>query len=161
MASILVALAMIFSYIEVLIPFNVGIPGIKLGIANLVILVALYKLNFKYALLINVIRIMVTGLLFTGVFGAFYSLSGGILSLVAMAILKKTNWFSVVGISLAGGVFHNLGQLLMAAFLVSNIKVFIYFPVLIFSGLITGILIGIIAHFILAKLPEVPNQSNL
>ncbi|MCQ4636784.1 Gx transporter family protein [Anaerovorax odorimutans] len=153
LASMMAALALIFSYIEALIPFSIGIPGIKLGIANLVILVSLYILGFGYTLAINVIRILVAGLLFNGLFGALYSLAGGLLSLAVMYLLKKTGLFSTVGISMAGGVAHNLGQLLTAAFLVSTIKLFFYFPVLLFSGIISGILIGIITHLILKKLP--------
>lgn len=147
------ALALIFSYIEAIIPFNAGIPGIKLGIANLVILVCLYTLGFRYTLAINLIRILVAGLLFNGFFGALYSLAGGILSLLIMVLLKKTSLFSPVGISMAGGVAHNTGQLLVAALIVSNMKLFIYFPVLLFSGLISGIFIGILTYLILKKLP--------
>lgn len=147
------ALALIFSYIEAIIPFNAGIPGIKLGIANLVILVCLYTLGFRYTLAINLVRILVAGLLFNGFFGALYSLAGGILSLLIMVLLKKTGLFSPVGISMAGGVAHNTGQLLVAALIVSNMKLFIYFPVLLFSGLISGIFIGILTYLILKKLP--------
>lgn len=152
LTAMLAAVAMIFSYIEAIIPFNLGVPGIKLGIANLVILVSLYLLDFKFTLLINLIRIFVSGLLFTGLFGAVYSLSGGLLSLFIMYLLKKTGLFSMVGVSMAGGVAHNLGQLSIAALLVSNMKVFVYFPVLLFSGLISGIVIGVIAFLILKKL---------
>lgn len=154
MCALLAALALIFSYIEVLIPFNPGIPGIKLGIANLVIIVALYYLGPKYALTVNLVRILIAGLLFNGMFGALYSLSGGLLSWLVMVLLQKTRLFSVTGVSMAGGVAHNLGQLLTAAFIVSNIKVFIYFPVLIFSGMICGTLIGILSYLILKKLPR-------
>lgn len=154
MCALLAALALIFSYIEVLIPFNPGIPGIKLGIANLVIIVALYYLGPKYALTVNLVRILIAGLLFNGMFGALYSLSGGLLSWLVMVLLQKTRLFSVTGVSMAGGVAHNLGQLLTAAFIVSNIKVFIYFPVLIFSGMICGTLIGVLSHLILKKLPR-------
>lgn len=154
MAALMAALALIFSYIEVLIPFNPGIPGIKLGIANLVIIIALYYLGSQYALTINLVRIFIAGLLFNGLFGALYSLAGALLSLAVMILLKKTGWFSVTGVSMAGGVAHNLGQLLIAAFLVSNIKVFVYFPVLIFSGIICGTTIGILSYLMLKKLPS-------
>lgn len=153
LSAVLSALALIFSYIEAIIPFNAGIPGIKLGIANLVILVCLYTLGFRYTLAINLVRILVAGLLFNGFFGALYSLAGGILSLLIMVLLKKTGLFSPVGISMAGGVAHNTGQLLVAALIVSNMKLFIYFPVLLFSGLISGIFIGILTYLILKKLP--------
>lgn len=148
------AMALIFSYVEVLIPFTIGIPGIKLGIANIVVIIALYYLNAKYALTINIVRVLIAGLLFNGLFGALYSLAGALVSFVVMVLLKKTNIFSVVGISMAGGVAHNLGQILVAAVLVANIKIFIYFPVLIISGVITGAIIGILAGLILRKLPK-------
>ena len=153
-AALLAALALIFSYIEVLIPFNFGIPGIKLGIANLVVIIALYYLGAHYALLINLIRIFIGGLLFSGLFGALYSLAGALLSMFVMILLKKTDLFSVTGVSIAGGVAHNLGQILVAAFLISNLKIFIYFPVLIISGVVSGAVIGILAYLILKKLPK-------
>lgn len=154
MASIFAALAMIFSYVEAILPFSVGIPGVKLGIANIVIVMALYKLDVKYALLINLIRIFIAGLLFSGVFGIIYSLAGGLLSLLVMVVVKKAKVFSVVGVSLAGGVAHNLGQLITAAAIVTNLKLFLYFPVLVFSGLFSGIIIGIVAGLALEKIEK-------
>lgn len=154
MASMFACLALIFSYVEAIIPFSVGIPGVKLGIANLVIIIALYEMSFRYAFTINVIRILIAGLLFNGLFGALYSLAGGLLSLLVMWGLKKTNWFSMVGVSMAGGVAHNMGQLLIAALIVSNLKMFLYFPILMFSGIISGIMIGIAAYIIDHKVPK-------
>lgn len=153
LTALMAALALIFSYIEVLIPFNFGVPGIKLGIANLIIIVTLYYIGPKYALAVNVMRVLVAGLLFNGLFGAAYSLAGALISFLVMLLLKKTKIFSVVGVSMAGGVAHNLGQILVAAFLVSNIKIFVYFPVLIISGVISGTLIGILSYLILKRLP--------
>lgn len=152
-SALMAALALIFSYIEVIIPFNPGIPGIKLGIANLVIIVALYYLGPKYAFTVNLVRVLIAGLLFTGFFGAAYSLAGALLSFAVMIFLKRTKLFSVVGISMAGGVAHNLGQLLVAAFLIANTKIFLYFPVLIFSGMISGAAIGVLSYLILKRLP--------
>lgn len=152
--ALLAALALIFSYIEVLFPFNIGVPGVKLGIANLVIIVTLYHMDWRYAMGVNLLRVVVAGLLFTGVFGALYSLAGAILSMLVMALLKKTDLFSVTGVSIAGGVSHNLGQILVAATLVSNLKMFVYFPVLIFSGIISGAIIGIVSYLILKRLPK-------
>ena len=153
-SAMFAALALIFSYVEAIIPFSVGIPGVKLGIANLVVIIALYEMNFRYAFTINIIRILVAGLLFNGLFGAVYSLSGGILSLVIMWILKKTGWFSMIGVSMAGGVAHNIGQLLIAAAVVSNLRMFLYFPILMFSGIVSGIAIGVVACVIDEKLPK-------
>lgn len=150
--ALFTALALIFSYVEAIIPFNIGIPGVKLGIANLVIIVILYRTDFKTAMAVNILRILLAGLLFSGVFGILYSLAGGILSLTVMGILKRTNIFSLIGISVAGGVCHNFGQLLTAVFVMGTSKVFLYFPVLILSGLVCGIIIGIIAYLILSRL---------
>jgi len=147
------ALALIFSYVEVLIPVPVPIPGVKLGIANLVILIAIYRMGFRYAFTINCVRIVIAGLLFSGVFGMIYSFAGGILSILVMYGLYRTKLFSMVGVSMAGGVAHNLGQLATACLIVSNIKLMSYFAVLLFSGLISGILIGVLAYIIEKRLP--------
>lgn len=147
------ALALIFSYVEFLIPLPVPVPGIKLGLANLVIIIAIYRMSFKYAFTINCVRIVASGLLFSGVFGMLYSFAGGILSLVVMYVLYRTGRFSMVGISMAGGVMHNLGQLLTACLIVSSVSLMSYFAVLLFSGLISGILIGIMAYNIEKRLP--------
>lgn len=147
------ALALIFSYVEFLLPLPVPVPGIKLGLANLVIIIAIYRMSFKYAFTINCVRIVASGLLFSGVFGMLYSFAGGILSLVVMYVLYRTGRFSMVGISMAGGVMHNLGQLLTACLIVSSVSLMSYFAVLLFSGLISGILIGIVAYHIEKRLP--------
>ena len=152
MAALLAALALIFSYVEAMIPSPVAIPGVKLGVANLVILIALYQLDFKYAFAINLVRIVISGLLFSGVFGILYSLAGGMLSLIVMWLLKKTNLFSIVGVSMAGGVTHNIGQILVASAVVSDLRMFAYLPVLMFSGIISGILIGFICHYVIKAL---------
>ena len=154
LCAVLAAMAMIFSYIEAIIPIPVPIPGIKLGLANLVIVIALYSMDLKHAMAINLTRILVTGLLFTGLIATIYSLTGGVLSLLLMGLLKKTDKFSIVGVSMAGGVMHNIGQLIIASIMVSDIKMFLYFPVLLFAGLVTGILIGIASYILLSALPD-------
>ena len=154
LSAILAALAMILSYIEALIPMPVPIPGIKLGLANLIIVIAIYRLGFKYAFIINCVRILTAGLLFTGLFGVIYSFAGGVLSILLMYALYKTKLFSIVGISMAGGVAHNLGQLITACLIMSNIRLMSYFAVLLFSGMISGILIGIAASLLQDKLPH-------
>ena len=154
LSAILAALAMILSYVEAMVPMPVPIPGIKLGLANLVILLAIYRLGFKYALAINCIRIFVTGLLFTGVFGILYSLAGGLLSLLVMYLLYRTEIFSMVGVSMAGGVAHNLGQLLTACLIMSNIRLMSHFAVLLFAGMGSGILMGIVAWLVCQRLPH-------
>ena len=147
--ALMASLALIFSYIEAIIPYNSGIPGIKLGIANIVTVVALYKFGWKEAAGVSVIRIVIAGLLFNGLFGMLYSLAGALLSLAGMIGLKKTGLFSVVGVSMAAGVLHNLGQRFVAAALIEDLRIFFYFPVLLFSGIAAGILVGIASAMIL------------
>ena len=146
------ALALIFSYVEAIIPYNPGIPGIKLGIANVVTVVALYKFGAKDAAAVSVIRVVLAGFLFNGLFGMLYSLAGAVLSLAGMTGLKKTGLFSVTGVSMAAGVLHNLGQLLVAAALIEDLRIFFYFPVLMFSGIAAGILVGVISAMMLRAL---------
>ena len=153
-SAMFASLALIFSYVEVLIPVPVPVPGVKLGIANLVILIAIYRLGFRYAFTINCVRIVMSGLLFSGVFGMIYSFAGGILSIIIMYLLYRTKLFSMVGVSMAGGVAHNLGQLATACLIVSNVKLMSYFALLLVSGLISGILIGILAYIIERRLPK-------
>ena len=150
--GVFTALALLFSYIESLIPFHIGIPGVKLGLANLIIVIALYKMNARQAVLLSVTRIVLAGFLFGNLFSILYSLAGGMLSLIVMILLKKQNGFSVMGVSVAGGVFHNVGQLVIAMLVTESLNLFYYVPVLMISGLITGIFIGIIANEMLKRL---------
>ena len=131
-----------------------GIPGIKLGIANLVVIIAMYRLDSRYALTINLIRIFLAGFMFSGLYGAIYSLCGCILSFAVMCLLKKSDAFSVVGVSMGGGVAHNIGQLSIAAILVSSPQIFYYLPVLIISGTVSGILIGWLGWILLEHIPK-------
>ena len=144
--AMLTALAMIFGYVEALIPFNLGIPGVKLGLANLVIVVALYMLPVHQVFFIQLARIVLVSFLFGNLSMMIYSLAGGLLSLLVMSILKKAGGFSVTGLSIAGGVTHNIGQLIVAIFVVQNIKTAYYASVLMIAGLITGGLIGMLAQ---------------
>ena len=155
LSAMLAALALIFSYVEAMIPIPVPVPGIKLGIANLVIVMAIYKLGFRYAFTINCVRIVIAGLLFSGIFGMFYSFAGGILSIAVMYLLYRTGWFSMIGVSMAGGVAHNLGQLITACLIVSNIRLMSYFSILLFSGLFSGIAVGFLATLIYRRLPDI------
>ena len=150
--GVFTALALIFSYVELLIPINFGIPGAKLGLSNLVIIIVLYKTDWKEALLLSVVRIVLAGFLFGNLFGILYSLAGGILSLAVMALLKRSGAFSIIGDSMAGGVSHNVGQLIMAMLVVETYAVGYYLPVLLIAGLITGTLIGIAGREMLKRL---------
>ena len=150
--GVFTALALIFSYVETLIPINFGIPGIKLGLANLIIIIALYKMSVKEAYALSVVRIVLAGFMFGNLFSIIYSLAGGLLSLSVMVLLKKTDKFSLFGISMAGGVFHNVGQLIVAILVMENLNIVYYMPVLLISGLITGFVIGIVAGEMLKRL---------
>ena len=150
--GVFTALALIFSYVESLIPFHIGIPGVKLGLANLIVVVALYKMGTEEAYALSVARIVLSGFLFANLFSIIYSLAGGMLSLTVMVFLKKKGWFSVYGVSLAGGVMHNVGQLLTAMLIVETFSVSYYLPVLLVAGAITGLVIGILAEAMLKRL---------
>lgn len=150
--GLMASLALIVSYVEAIIPYSSAFPGIKLGIANVVSVIALYKFGTRDAAAVSVIRIVIAGLLFNGLFGMLYSLAGASLSLAGMIILKKTDLFSVVGVSMAAGVLHNLGQLIVASLLIEDLRIFFYFPVLLFSGIAAGILVGIAASLVLRNL---------
>lgn len=148
--GVFIALAMVFSYVEALIPFDFGIPGVKLGIANLVIVTGLYLFSAKETFGISMIRILMMGMLFGNGVSIFYSFAGGILSFFIMLIAKKIDWFSIIGVSIAGGVFHNVGQILAAILVLKNVMIITYLPVLLISGIVTGALMGILANRIIA-----------
>lgn len=140
--GLVLALALIAGYAENLVPVAVAIPGIKLGAANSVILILLYMVGVKEAFLVNISRALLSGFLFGSMSSILYSLSGAVLSLLVMTLLKKMDRFSISGVSMAGGVFHNIGQLTMAALVLETTAVCYYLPVLIITGSITGFLIG-------------------
>lgn len=147
--GMLIALAMIFSYVEALLPINFGIPGVKLGVANLVIVTSLYLLKSKDVWCLSLLRILLIGFLFGNGVSIIYSLAGGILSLLVMLLLKTKGGFSIIGVSIAGGVSHNVGQLMAASCIVGNLHIAYYLPVLLIAGLITGAIIGVLSDKIL------------
>lgn len=144
-------LAIIFGYVEMLLPVFFVVPGMKLGLANLVTVFVLYRYRAKEAAVISLIRIVVIGFLFANLFSILYSLAGAALSLLCMTAARRFSGLSIVGVSILGGVTHNLGQLIVAALVVENGKVFYYFPALLISGLVTGALIGIVTGEILKR----------
>ena len=153
--GLLLAFALILSYIETLIPLNVGIPGIKLGLANLAVLLCLYLFDWKEALLLTTIKALLSGLLFGNLFMIIYSLAGAWLSCLTMIAMKKSQWFHVPVVSAAGGVMHNAGQLLVAAFVVKTYGIFYYIPILIIAGLILGLIIGSVASLVLPYIKNI------
>lgn len=150
--GIFTALALIFGYLETFIPFHIGIPGIKLGLSNLIIVIALYKLSLSETYALSIVKAVLTGFMFGNLFAILYSLAGGILSVSVMALAKKGKGFSVVGVSICGGVFHNIGQLIVAAIAVESYSVVYYTPVLLIAGCITGCVIGIVSNEMLKRL---------
>lgn len=150
--GLFLALALICSYIESLIPFYFGIPGVKLGLTNLVVVMMLYCIGAKEALLISMMRIVLAGFMFGNMFSILYSLAGGILSFLIMYLLKRYIRLRIISVSAAGGVSHNIGQLIVAALVVENYNIFYYAAVLVIAGIITGIVIGIIAQEVILRL---------
>lgn len=150
--GIFLALALICSYVESLIPFYFGIPGVKLGLTNIVVVLLLYCVGTREAFAVSVLRIVLAGFLFGNIFSILYSLAGGLVSFLIMYLLKKTKKFGVLPVSISGGIFHNAGQLVVAALVVENIHVLSYLPVLLAAGTITGLLIGIAAQEIIVRI---------
>ena len=152
--GLLIALAFILSYIEALFPPPVPIPGIKLGLANLMVLAGLYTMGVKEAFVLSLIRIILVGLTFGNMSTMLFSLAGGILSWLVMSLLKQFKSFSLVGVSVAGGVSHNIGQIITAIFVTENINIIYYLPFLLLSGLVTGAVIGIIGALIIKRIKK-------
>lgn len=146
------ALAILMGYVEMLIPLPLLVPGMKLGLANVIIVIVLYHMDTKSAFFISLVRVLMSGLLFQGFAGLLYSLAGALLSLAVMALLKKTGKVSITGVSVMGGVFHNVGQIIVAAAVVGNIKMAYYLPFLLVTGVVTGFVIGAVARLALGYL---------
>lgn len=159
MYGLLVALAFVFSYIEMLIPFNIGIPGVKLGLGNLVVMVTMCLLRRRDALVVAVTRIVLVGLTFGSPSSMLYALAGGLLSFAVMALLLPAKRISLYGVSMAGGLAHNFGQLAVAVFATQTVRIVWYLPILLVSGIVTGGLIGLAAVLIVRRLPARVTQG--
>lgn len=157
--GMMVALAFTFSYLESLIPFNFGIPGVKLGLANLVVVVALYTMKPGEAFFIAVVRIFLAGLTFGNVYSLAYSLCGGILSFAVMALVRKTK-LSIIGVSMLGGICHNIGQIVVATIVMETVRIAYYLPVLLVAGLATGLLLGIVAKLIIDRVDKIKKRNS-
>ena len=149
-----IALAFVLSYLETMIPINFGIPGIKPGLSNLVVLFCLYRLGTKTAFCMAVVRIVLAGLTFGNLSTMMYSLAGGILSFIVMYLLKKSGKFSVQGVSAAGGVTHNIGQLIVAAAMIGNRMLAYYMPFLLVSGVLAGAAVGLLGGILIKRVPD-------
>lgn len=148
--ALMTSLAMVLSYIEMLLPpVWSAVPGIKVGLANIVIILLLYKFSFKEAGVVSLVRVCLMSLLFGSAVMFLYSLGGAVLSLVIMAVLKRTDWFSSVGVSIAGGVAHNLGQIIVAIIVMQTKEIGYYMIILAVTGTIAGIFIGLLGAILL------------
>lgn len=150
--AIFCAISIILNYIEMLFPIYLGIPGAKLGLANIVSLTILLCFGFKYAIGVALLRIFIIGITFTNPYMMLYSLAGGVLSITIMAVMVKTHLFSNIVISIVGGVSHNIGQLLIAFIFFSTSAFIYYLPYLILLGIVSGAVVGIIAQIIYHKI---------
>ena len=151
--SMLTAVAMILSYVESLLP-SVGIPGVKMGLANIAVIFALFRFGWKEAAALSLVRVVLVSLLFGSVGAMLYSLAGAVLSLAVMALLRRIDRFSTVGISVAGGVAHNAGQILMAMLILQTKQLLGYLPVLAVAGIAGGVLTGLAAALLIRRFPE-------
>lgn len=153
-SGILISMALVLSFIEGLFPLNFGIPGIKLGLANVVTLAAMFILGPVYALAVQAGRIVLASLMFGNMAGLIYSLSGGLLSLLVMLILYKIKrpLFGIIAISICGAVFHNIGQITAAAVVVQDLRIAFYLPVLMLSGIAAGIFVGFAGKYLVSGL---------
>ncbi len=156
----LLGFALLLGYVEFLIPFSFGIPGVKLGLANLAVLLCLYRFGWKEALVVCIARILISSFLFGNSFSLLYSLAGGLLSFVMMCLLKRIKNIGIGIVSMSGGIFHNLAQLCVAYFVVKQGVIFYYVPFLIFFGALTGVLNGILAKLIGERLSETKRMGE-
>lgn len=146
------AIALVLSFIESQIPAFVAVPGVKMGLANIAIVYALYRLGWKEAALISLIRVVLVSLLFGSAASFLYSLAGAVLSLLGMALLKKTGKFTEIVVSVAGGVLHNIGQIAMASIILETDALHYYLPFLLVSGTLAGVVIGLISGILIRRI---------
>ena len=150
-----IALAMVLSFVESQIPALVAIPGIKVGLPNLVMVFLLYKVGWKETVIVSIIRILLVSILFGNVQTMIFSIAGALLSLLGMILLKKTDWFSAITVSIVGGILHNVGQIIAACLVTETAEVAFYLPVLLVSGTVAGAVIGIIAGMLVKRLEKI------
>lgn len=149
-----VALAMILSYIESLIPIPFAVPGMKIGLANLVVIVALYVMDEKAAISISLIRVILVSFTFANLSAMIFSLAGALCSIICMLLLKRTGNYSVSGVSIVGAVSHNIGQLMVAMAVVNTVQVISYLPILIIFGVTSGFLMGMLAIMVINRIKK-------
>lgn len=147
--AIFITLSLILSYVDSLIPINIMVPGIKIGLANLIIIYSLYMLGIKEAIFISIIRVVISSILFGSILTFVYSLTGAIVSLLIMVILKSFTSLTVITISIIGGVMHNMTQIIVAIILMNTKEIVYYLPILILTGVISGMMIGIFSTLLI------------
>ena len=150
--GMLIALAFVLSFVETMIPISLGIPGVKLGLANLVTVVGLYTVGAGGTVFISLLRIVLTGFTFGNLFAMLYSLGGWSFSLLIMVYCKKKEWIGTTGVSILGGVGHNIGQVCVAALVVRQAGVFFYLPMLLIAGTAAGLVIGVLGGMIINRI---------
>lgn len=153
--GMLIGLACIFSYVEAMIPLPIPVPGVKLGLANLVVIVGLYTIGIKGTVAVSLIRIVFVGFTFGNASSMMYGLAGGAVSLLLMILFQRLNWFSQVGVSIIGGIGHNIGQLSVAALITQTAGVFYYLPFLMAAGVVAGALIGLLGGLVTERVQKV------
>ena len=149
-----IALSMILSFVESQIPPLAAVPGVKMGLPNIVMVFMLYKVGAKDTAIVSILRVILVGILFGTPLSMIYSLVGAALSLIGMILLKKTNLFAPITVSVAGGILHNIGQIATACIVMETAQIAYYLPVLLISGTIAGIMIGLTAAMILKRLDK-------
>ena len=159
--GVISAFAAILSYIEAILSFGFFIPGVKLGLANIAVVIVLYIYGYKDSFFVNIIRIFVVGLLFTNMFSIMFSIAGATISYIVMILLKKINIFSPIGVSVAGGVAHNVGQLVIAMFFIESYSVINYVPILMIAGIICGLIVGIISLMVIKYLKVILRKRDI
>ena len=159
--GMLASVALVMGYIESLIPIPYPVYGMKIGLANIVIVWVLYTINIKAAGTISLVRILLAGFLFGNLYSIIFSLAGAGLSLAIMWLLKKTEKFTIVGVSIAGGVCHNLGQIIVAVIVLENIRIASIFPFLMVSGVVSGIAIGLLGGLLFKKIKILQTNVHL
>ncbi|MBO5973112.1 MAG: Gx transporter family protein [Clostridia bacterium] len=142
---------MILSFVESQIPAFVAIPGVKIGLTNIVVIYALYKLGWKYAAVISFVRVLLVGILFGNGVSIAYSLAGAAVSFVVMVLLMRAKVFSTAAVSVAGGVMHNMAQIGMACIIMETNLLTYYAPFLLISGTLAGIAIGVISAIMIKR----------
>ena len=158
--AVFLTFALICSYIESLIPMPFGVPGMKLGLTNVVIILLLYLMGPFDAIVVSVLRIVLIGFMFGNVYSFCYSLAGGVLSFIVMFLLYRFTKFNIIAVSVAGGFSHNLGQLLVALFFFDTPYLIYYLPVLLITGVVTGAIIGVIAQAVYSRVRKFVNNLD-